>query len=81
LGSIIPYRPYVDRIVLEIIDKKTFSGELTTEIKRELLQIPVTDITINGNSGPLMAGMQLTTASLMRCFEGEGRKIAYPEFN
>ena len=76
-----PYRPYVDRLVLNITDKETFSGELTTEIKRELLQIPVTDITINGNSGPLMVGMQQTTASLMRCFEGEGRKIAYPEFN
>ncbi len=76
-----PYRPYVDRLVLEITDKETFSGELTTEIKRHLLQIPVTDITINGNNGPLMVGMQQTTASLMQCFEGERRKIAYPEFN
>ena len=76
-----PYRPYVDRLVLDITDKETFSGELTTEIKRELLQIPVTDITINGNSSPLMVGLQQTTASLMQCFEGERRKIAYPAFN
>jgi len=76
-----PYRPYVDKIVLNIVERKDFNGELTTEVKRHLLQIPVTDITLNGNKSPLMVGMQQTTASLMRCFEGEIRRITYPDFN
>jgi len=76
-----PYRPYIDRIVLSVTDQDSFEGELTTDIKRQLLQIPVTDVNVNGSSGPLMVAMQQTTASLMQCFEGERRKIAYPEFN
>ncbi|UBM62076.1 type II CRISPR-associated endonuclease Cas1 [Candidatus Sulfidibacterium hydrothermale] len=76
-----PYRPYVDRVVLSITDREDFEGELTTDVKRRLLQIPVVDVTINGKSGPLMVGMQQTTASLMRCFEGGIRKISYPDFD
>ncbi len=75
-----PYRPYVDRKVLSIIESDGFDGELTTDVKRQLLDIPVTDVLISGMSSPLMVGMQQTTASLMQCFEGENRKIAYPDF-
>lgn len=75
-----PYRPYVDYKVLSIMETGSFDGELTTEIKKQLLSIPVTDIIINGMSSPLMVGMQQTTASLMKCFEGESRKIVYPDF-
>lgn len=75
-----PYRPYVDRKVLTIIESADFDDELTTDVKRQLLEIPTTVIIINGNDSPLMVGMQQTTASLMRCFEGESRKITYPNF-
>ncbi len=75
-----PYRPYVDRKVLSIIESGNFDAELTTEVKRQLLEIPVADIIINGNNSPLMVGIQQTTASLMQCFEGESRKITYPDF-
>ncbi len=74
-----PYRPYVDLIVLNIMEMDTFNGELTIETKKILLNIPVTDIIINGYSSPLMVGIQQTTASLMQCFEGTLRKITYPE--
>ncbi|MBE0650583.1 MAG: type II CRISPR-associated endonuclease Cas1 [Bacteroidales bacterium] len=76
-----PYRPYVDLKVLTILEPDGFDGELTTDVKRQLLEIPATDIIINGNDSPLMVGIQQTTASLMRCFEGESRKITYPDFN
>ena len=75
-----PYRPYVDIKVLSIMEMDNFNGELTTEVKRELLSIPVTDIDINGMNSPLMVGIQQTTASLMRCFEGVSRQIIYPDF-
>lgn len=74
-----PYRPFVDRLVYEIVNEDEEADYLTTPIKKRLLQIPVIDITIDGKSSPLMVGIQRTTASLSACFEGSGRKILYPE--
>ncbi len=74
-----PYRPWVDKLVLQIIDEKKTSEELTKEIKSILLTIPTVDVTINNQKSPLMIAMQQTTASLARCFLGEARKITYPE--
>lgn len=75
-----PYRPYVDEIVFSIV--KEFGGEeqnLTREIKAKLLSIPTTEVVINGKRSPLMVAASQTTASLYRCFNGELRRIAYPE--
>jgi len=74
-----PYRPYVDRLVLEIMLKYDSISELTPELKKELLQIPVIDIYIDGQKSPLMVGLQQTTASLAASYEGGIRKIKYPE--
>lgn len=76
-----PYRPFVDQIVLRLVLSGKEYKELTKEIKQELLAICNVDVVINGERSPLMVGLQRTTASLARCFEGEGRKIAYPEMN
>lgn len=73
-----PYRPYVDRKILEIMSLDSYNGELTTDIKRFLLGIPTMDILINNRKSPLMVGIQQTTSSLMQCFEGSIRKIIYP---
>lgn len=76
-----PYRPYVDEIVRKIITETPYETELTTNIKRELLSIPAIDIKIDGKRSPLMVGLQRTTASLVQCFEGNERKIIYPELS
>ncbi len=73
-----PYRPYVDRLVAEIVESGTEIGELTKEIKGKLLSIPVLDVVINDRRSPLMVGVGQTTASLYKCYSGELRKIAYP---
>ena len=75
-----PFRPFVDSIVLELAKDNPDFEELTPSIKKQLLQIPVTDIVIDGKKSPLMVGCQRTTASLASCFEGTSRKILYPEF-
>ncbi len=75
-----PYRPFVDEIVCNIIDSGEDYTELTTSIKKQLLEIPSKDIIIDRENSPLMVGLQRTTASLAKAFEGEGRKIIYPEF-
>ena len=74
-----PYRPFVDSLVLNIVDSGINYTELTTDIKKQLLEIPIIDILINEEKSPLMVGLQQTTSSLVKCFEGEQRKIAYPE--
>ena len=73
-----PYRPYVDKLVAEIVDSGANISELTTDIKSKLLSIPVLDVVINGRRSPLMVGVGQTTASLYKCYSGEIRKIAYP---
>lgn len=73
-----PYRPYVDRLVTEIVDSGADISTLSSELKSKLLSIPVLDVVINGRRSPLMIGVGMTTASLFRCYSGEIRKIAYP---
>ena len=74
-----PFRPYVDVIVLSIMEVEEDIEELTPDIKRKLLAIASIDVEFGKQSSPLMVGMQRTTASLMKCFEGKGKKMLYPE--
>lgn len=72
-----PYRPYVDRLILDIIaEDGTLS--LTQSAKLRLLSIPVLDVEIDGHTSPLMVAVSTTTASLAKCFGGDLRKIVYP---
>ncbi len=75
-----PYRPFVDKLVVHIVNLNGRFLELTPGMKKELLSIPAMDVTINGEKSPLMVAIQKTTASLAKCFEGKQRKILYPEF-
>lgn len=74
-----PYRPFVDRLVVQTIQQNPQTAEVTTEIKRSLLSIPTLEVRINGQRSPLMVAASQTTASLARCFSGECRKLSYPE--
>lgn len=73
-----PYRPYVDLIVLRIVDNGENFLQLGQSIKSQLLAIGSVDVTFEKGRSPLMIGLQYTTASLARCFEGKARKINYP---
>jgi CRISPR-associated protein Cas1 len=73
-----PYRPYVDKLVVDAVQLFNNPEELTTEIKRYLLAIPAMDVTMEGNKSPLMIAAQRTANSLRECFEGFTRKIIYP---
>ncbi len=73
-----PYRPYVDRLVMELCERYGECEELSRELKVELLKIPVLDVVINNKRSPLMVAVSTTTASLQRCYAGEIRKIVYP---
>lgn len=73
-----PYRPYVDKVVYNIIRTHGNFLELTPSMKQQLLSIPAIDVIIDYEKSPLLNAVQRTTASLARCFEGKSRKLLYP---
>jgi CRISPR-associated protein Cas1 len=73
-----PYRPYVDKLVTELLDEDA-TGELNATVKVRLLNIPVIEVVINERRSPLMIAVSQTTTSLVKCFRGESRRLAYPE--
>ena len=75
-----PYRPFVDDLVISTMKKMEVSDDLTVELKREMLSIPVLDVSIGGKRSPLMIAAGLTAASLAKCYNGEAREISYPSF-
>ncbi|MDA3615445.1 type II CRISPR-associated endonuclease Cas1 [Polluticaenibacter yanchengensis] len=74
-----PYRPYVDLLVYQMLEEGINVDELTIALKTKLLSIPVLDVKIGGKKSPLMNAVQRTCNSLVRCFDGEERKLLYPE--
>lgn len=75
-----PYRPFVDRVVVDIVNEFDDFSVITKEIKSKLLVIPALDVIIDGQKSPLMIASQRTTASLYDCYEGISRKVLYPSF-
>lgn len=73
-----PYRPFVDIVVRNIIDKTSNVQELNRELKNQLLKIPSNDVLIDNEKSPLFVAAQRTAASLAKCYMGSQRKISYP---
>ncbi|HTO39000.1 MAG TPA: type II CRISPR-associated endonuclease Cas1 [Brumimicrobium sp.] len=76
-----PYRPYVDWIVIQMLQEESDYTELTKEQKVTLLALPQMDVKIGKLTRPLFHAVSSTTAGLNRCLKGDLRKIPYPEFN
>lgn len=73
-----PYRPYVDKLVAEMITDGA-EQKINATNKVKLLNIPVIEVNINGRRSPLMIAVSQTVSSLVKCFKGECRKLIYPE--
>ena len=76
-----PYRPFVDKVVCDIVMMNGAFLEMGTKFKQQLLGIPAMDVVMDGVKSPLLNAVQRTTASLAKCFEGSTRKILYPSFS
>ncbi|MDU1904132.1 MAG: type II CRISPR-associated endonuclease Cas1 [Dysgonomonas sp.] len=74
-----PYRPVVDKVVIDIVNSGVDISELNLELKQVLLSIPAQDVMMNGIRRPLLVAASQTAASLYKCFSGEFRKIVYPD--
>ncbi len=76
-----PYRPWVDMLVFQLVRNRGHFLELSPDMKKQFLELPVMDVTIEGVTSPLTTAVSKTTASLVKCFEGTEKKIIYPKFN
>jgi CRISP-associated protein Cas1 len=74
-----PYRPFVDMQVFQIVRNNGKNLEMSPGMKKQLLEVPAIDVMLDGKKSPLMNAVSRTTASLVKCFEGNSRKILYPE--
>ncbi len=75
-----PYRPFVDNIVLDIINNGQDCWDLSRDIKIQLLSLPIVDVKINELNRPLSIAASITTSSLMKCYTKEENIISYPKF-
>ena len=73
-----PYRPYVDKLVVEMLEDGA-EDILNATNKVKLLNIPVIEVKINEKRSPLMIAVSQTVSSLVKCFRGDCRKLIYPD--
>lgn len=73
-----PYRPYVDKLVVEMLEDGA-EDRLNGTNKVKLLNIPVIEVLINARRSPLMIAVSHTVSSLVKCFRGDCRKLIYPD--
>jgi CRISPR-associated protein Cas1 len=74
-----PYRPYVDGMVYEWLNRKPTITELNMDTKKYLLSLAQRDVQMADRQRPLMAALSESSASLAKCFTGQRRKLKYPE--
>lgn len=74
-----PYRPFIDLLVMNFLEKNPETEELTKDFKAYLLQIATKDVKIDGLTRPLLVAVKTTASSLYKCYTGEKRQIFYPE--
>ena len=71
-----PFRPLVDDRARELY--RQGYENLTQEAKAELLKVLSDPVSLDSESGPLMVSLHRMTASLVKCYQGEVKKLAIP---
>lgn len=74
-----PYRPFVDYVVMQMIEEGYEMDFLNTETKKRLLSIPAMDVFMEGQTSPLMVAVSRTTSSLFKSYEQKETVLLYPE--
>ncbi len=73
-----PYRPYMDRAVLELIAAGEYRDGLTPAVKRGLLMALDCDVRIGRCIRPLQNALSITSASLAASFCSRADKLVLP---
>ena len=72
-----PLRPLVDRKVRALWSAGR--DEIDRDVKTELLTLLTAEIQVAGEKGPLLVGLERMTASLVRCYQREQKKLDLPK--
>ena len=80
-----PFRPSMDKHILQLIEGGYFTEEqvecIAPELKRDIIQFLQTDIKIDGQVRPIQLAIQATCSSLSKCFEESSAvSLLLPEF-
>ena len=71
-----PYRPFVDEIVYTLFSKGV--TDLNKDSKSELLRVLNCDVNIGKVKRPLQIALTITTASLVKYYSGQVKKLSLP---
>jgi CRISP-associated protein Cas1 len=71
-----PFRPLADAKVKALA--AAGREEIDKETKTELLGLLTAEIEVGGEKGPLLVALERMTASLVRCYAGEQKKLDLP---
>lgn len=71
-----PYRPFVDEIVYRLYGNGI--TELNKESKSEIMRVLNSDVNIGKVKRPLQIALTITTASLVKYYSGEIKKLSLP---
>jgi CRISPR-associated protein Cas1 len=73
-----PLRPLVERAVRDL--NRAGQTVLDPAGKRELLSLLTATVRVGDQTGPLMVGLHRTMASLVRCIQGQEKRLLLPIF-
>ncbi len=73
-----PLRPLVERAVRAL--SRAGQTALDPACKRELLSLLTATVRVGDQTGPLMVGLHRTMASLVRCIQGQEKRLLLPIF-
>ncbi len=74
-----PFRPMVDLLVVQWLEKFPETVTITQEFKIHILQIATVDVALEEITRPLQVALKHTAVSLYKCFKGEKRHLLYPK--
>jgi CRISPR-associated protein Cas1 len=72
-----PLRPLVDSRVRKL--HQAGLSQIDKETKRQLLGVLTETVTLGDNAGPLMVALERMAASLVRCYEGQSKRLDIPK--
>jgi len=74
-----PFRPFVDRIVLEIISERPELIELDKAAKAQLLVLHAVDVVVNNNQSTLLTSINSSATAMAQRMEGQKTPLPYPK--
>lgn len=71
-----PYRPYVDKVAFDAAEEGLL--DLNKDVKTRMLKVLTADVRIGKVTRPLSIALTITSASLVKFYKGETKKLSLP---